>query len=761
MNILDFRFLDVPGLTNSLSFDYVTNSSTQSVAITWVGANEDRASSGEFTIQGSLDTDYTYFGTKFINDFDIMETEFTLTPNDNALSYGIQHNYSDISNLVVNNWNSSFTYSLDTEAEQVLTTNNQYCITLLSNPSAGDDTSFVYYPSFPALTTPETITLSFTGSTPSTSGEILIGGGTTSTYDNLEFYFNQWYNQKGEFKTSFSTAYGPSASTYSFCISAINVSSLVSVTSSGIAISAKSDQVPTDTYVTSDVLLRSPQFAYSPSSTDYKKARETFKFNSNPTNGNILNFSFNVSGTLIVFVSKTFATSQGSIPDAEYVLIGGSTSATVTNLLTSLNTYNFNVDVPVVYSVDGFGTTLYTDILMTLAQTLSVYTFFSGTPVTISGPVFNNLDSSYDSCTFEVRVWEGVVSDIPTTADWSVTKQLISDDQTRLYLDFTKLSKIDFRQYIASYVGGASVTHSPVKMAKWIEVTRENKLFGVITDTVKSIHLGLDGWTPTTTHSVPKVLLSGIIAIDSNEDKVKRYYHKDSLKRIFYKTDEHYGYSIVVGNLNSTTILDMGGLSTTTTQYIRSFNIPTVNGSSEDLGNQLTFSIDYYTGKYTTIEIQYYEDCRYPLVDVIFKNRYGVLETLSMGKVSRKNLKVKKDDYLRSVVDINGSIDTTLHSNTDFSVNGKDEWILNTGMIPEYMNDPIEDMFLSDEIYLYDTYLDSDRNDIGQISKLVTSNLRPVILKDSNFNRKRGYSDGPGDYTFRFESSHEKINNLL
>ncbi len=54
-----------------------------------------------------------------------------------------------------------------------------------------------------------------------------------------------------------------------------------------------------------------------------------------------------------------------------------------------------------------------------------------------------------------------------------------------------------------------------------------------------------------------------------------------------------------------------------------------------------------------------------------FKNRYGVLETLSMGKVSKRDLKTTRDDFTRSVVTSNGLIDRNLHSKSDFGVNGR------------------------------------------------------------------------------------------
>lgn len=760
-----FQFLDIPGLTNSLSFDYVTNSSTQSVDITWVDVG-DRVATGEFEIATvSATASYESFVKYFYNDYNNPETEFTITEYDTNNMVGIQSNWSDISNLSVNNWNTSFTYSVYTTEEIELTSKNQISITLLDNPTAGDTIEFIYYPNWPSITGPETILLSFTGSTPSSTGEILIGATVGSTYDNLELYFNESYNDAGEWSTSFDDGTGLTAGgTQSFNITPTNLSSLVGSTSSGTTASyLRGDQIPSD-QTSSTVLLRSTKFVYSLSPEDVKVARETLRFKNNILSGYVMGVSLVVDGSVIMTFSKKFNTVQGLIPDSQWVEVGINLSATIGNLFTSMQTYNYNPNIPVIFSYDGDPSNeIYIDVIMNIDDFLTPTITINWVDTIAYGPVYNTLEGSFDSCKFDIKVWEGNISSVPSTINWSVTKQLLSDDQTRLYLDFTRLSKIDFRQYIASYLSTSYVVNSPTKMAKWIEVTKNNQLYGVTTNSSSSIYFGLDGWTKTTSHNIPRVLLSGLTYVDQWGDQIRRYYHKDSYKRIFYKTDQHFGYMGTQGPNGSKVITDMEGDNTLTTQYLRSVIIPTVDNSDDYLGSPLVMSFNYFTGKYVNVIVELYEDCKYPLVDVIFKNRYGVLETLSMGKMSRKNLRVKKDDYLRSVVDINGSIDTTLHSKADFDVNGREEWVLNTGVIPEYMNDPLEDLFLSDEVYLYDRYSDtiSGFNNNITFETTIISNTYPVIMTDTSFQRKRGYSDGPNNYTFKFESSHEKINTLI
>ena len=95
-------------------------------------------------------------------------------------------------------------------------------------------------------------------------------------------------------------------------------------------------------------------------------------------------------------------------------------------------------------------------------------------------------------------------------------------------------------------------------------------------------------------------------------------------------------------------------------------------------------------------------------------------------------------------MDYNGSFNVSRHTNKVYNTSGYEEWTLNTDWLPEYMNTPLQELMLSEEIWLYDGYT-----------------AIPVNKSETSFNFKTHVNDKLIQYSMKFKLSHNTINNIL
>jgi hypothetical protein len=749
---IKFKFLQIPSPTNSVSFDYTyAELGTQSVDFTWVNSGE-KSEDGQLEISTqSVVANYDIFIESFISLFNTPTEVIEFLTDDVNLELTISSLDGEVDNLVVNNFNNSFTYSLNVGSVSV---SNLINLTLNSLPNDGDSLSFGYYPNYPNQSVLENIELVFESGLITSTGEIPISATLSNQYELISQYFNQYYNGTGEWSTEIETI----GLTTSIIIHPNNLSTLIEPVITGGSIEIEEDQIPSDT-IFSDVLVRSSKFVYSSSGVDTKSSRFTINFTGQPSEGTFY-FQIERNSGPLIYYAKNYSNSDN---DENNILIGSTLQETVNNTLDNFETYNSSEYVSVVYSKNLEGTKIYLDVISGISDIINLDVILNGSgSKTISGPLTTPLEDNFDACKFDLYVWEGNITETLTTPLWTSTKQIISEDQTRLYLDFSRLSNDNFNSNIKSYLSTTAVQKLPSGESKWGQIRATNQLLGVNREDRLTKYFLLNGWTESTSHIVPQILLSGSKTAYTSGGQaynlIKRYYHKNSINRIFYKTNENFGYTVIQGNLDTIVVNGMSGDNTESREVIKSLDIPRVDNSDNDLGNKIEIPFDYFTGRRTIVEVELYDECKFPLVDIIFKNRYGVLETVSMGKLSRTNLNTNREDFTRSVVDINGLVNTSKHSTKNYNINGREEWVVNTGHIPEYMNDPIEELFLSDEVWLIDY---SKPNSVGNEISFTNYSIIPVTLKDSDFNRLKHITDGLINYTFNFETSHQKISSLI
>jgi len=143
-----------------------------------------------------------------------------------------------------------------------------------------------------------------------------------------------------------------------------------------------------------------------------------------------------------------------------------------------------------------------------------------------------------------------------------------------------------------------------------------------------------------------------------------------------------------------------------------------------------------------TITYEIIDECRYNPIEVVFKNRYGVFEAVTLFKKSNTTLKTKNDEFVNNYVS-GGTYSTTKHQYQKLNVTGKKSIKVNSGYIGELENALYEELLLSDLVYFYED-----------------DALIPVNVATSSLEYKTRVNDSLVNYTIDFDYAYNIIQNI-
>ena len=156
------------------------------------------------------------------------------------------------------------------------------------------------------------------------------------------------------------------------------------------------------------------------------------------------------------------------------------------------------------------------------------------------------------------------------------------------------------------------------------------------------------------------------------------------------------------------------------------------------------------TGEEIIIDIEVITECIYEPVKITFVNRQGVLQEFNTYKVSKQKLKSTNDSYNRSVLKedvIAGvpvlSYDQTDHRTRDYNKQSTRSIELNTGYITEDNNLIMEEMLVSENIWI-----------------TVDEVVHPVNLTTKNISLLSKINDQLIKYKIDFDYSYQEVQNI-
>jgi hypothetical protein len=151
------------------------------------------------------------------------------------------------------------------------------------------------------------------------------------------------------------------------------------------------------------------------------------------------------------------------------------------------------------------------------------------------------------------------------------------------------------------------------------------------------------------------------------------------------------------------------------------------------------------------------EPCsKYQPYKVVFVNRFGVLQDLFFSLKSTESItttgetyKANNFDYTGNTTDlvlgIGNKYDSNKHQIMQYSKMGKESIVLNTGYLSEDYNDVMQELMLSEQVWLMATN---------------SEEVLPVLPKTQNITFKTSVNDKLVQYTIEFDMAFDKINSI-
>lgn len=147
----------------------------------------------------------------------------------------------------------------------------------------------------------------------------------------------------------------------------------------------------------------------------------------------------------------------------------------------------------------------------------------------------------------------------------------------------------------------------------------------------------------------------------------------------------------------------------------------------------------------TSTDVFYYDitdECRYTPKTVIFKNKYGFFDTVTLFAKSKEDLMIEKDEFVNNYVS-SGTYSTTKHQNQIINLTAKKSIICNSGHVKEAENTSYEELMLSEYVWFYED-----------------GSLIPVKVSNNQFTYKTRINDSLIEYQVNFDYAYNLINNI-
>lgn len=134
---------------------------------------------------------------------------------------------------------------------------------------------------------------------------------------------------------------------------------------------------------------------------------------------------------------------------------------------------------------------------------------------------------------------------------------------------------------------------------------------------------------------------------------------------------------------------------------------------------------------------------KYTPIKCVFINKFGVHQDFYFFAKKTDSLNTSGDKYGSNVVANNGTYSTAAHQVVDFNKNGKVSYNLSTGYIGQEANPYIQELLLSEKVWL-----------------VINSSVVPVNVNTSSVQYKTSLNDKLVSYTMDFEQSNDVISSV-
>jgi len=314
-------------------------------------------------------------------------------------------------------------------------------------------------------------------------------------------------------------------------------------------------------------------------------------------------------------------------------------------------------------------------------------------------PFYVQYSSTEPSVSLDLTVWTGTISSKPATASYELSKEPTSGAAT-----------FEIAELIRDYISHNSNTAGRV----WVEVSAYDGVAATVTET----YLGTEGYTLYSEGMQHDGTIGTVTGYALPEESAYNYR--------FLLPENTAG---VVSNLN---YVATGSGANDTANQISYATVGTSATSIQKTENAITY----------TVVIDRLPCSKYDVAKLRYINKFGAFSDFYFSLKSMETLSTSSDAFLRSLNDFSTlSNNNGLHANRKRITGSKQSFRLNTDFINEYYVKQLEELFLSEYVWL--TY-DGD--------------TIPVNIQSNTLEKKKHVNDKLIQYEFSVETAAEYLN---
>lgn len=353
-------------------------------------------------------------------------------------------------------------------------------------------------------------------------------------------------------------------------------------------------------------------------------------------------------------------------------------------------------------------------------------------PILSRSPYFVEINPAvpFDSATMELRLWRGDLNiDYPLLTTYNLSKLVVQAGQPVITFEIHSL----INDYVkANYNGTILTGASTLSMFDtiWVEAKITAKYLEDNVATVSRRYIAVDGFGYHTELYNP--IFTQKTLISTTEHIV----YGNAPYPIAFMTKD-----LVSINCNGSSI------PFTFNEEVSNQVIAYINANAYGTGDEtFTATFTYPDGIDTLIQVHTITrktECRFDVINCIFKNKYGMWQTICFNKLWKKTLDVDSEDYMPAISSY-GRYSLASHQKKQYLIDGKEKISVNTDFVPEYYNIIIQELMLSEFVYLQENGV-----------------TKPVNLLKKSFLKKTRLVDKLIQYSMEFEYSYNIMNNVI
>lgn len=332
---------------------------------------------------------------------------------------------------------------------------------------------------------------------------------------------------------------------------------------------------------------------------------------------------------------------------------------------------------------------------------------------------------AFDRMVLRLYLYTGhKVDDKPASPTYTLSKYVVQAGQSTIGFDISALLN-DRVQNSITTISGEGSFNTDLKDSVWCYAEADVYLVDDLLFTIEQQILAVDGFgyhTELINPDIPTpILTTNTHHVTYNNEDYPFYFLTDGLTNIWVNgVTVSYSYD---SNLNS--------------QNIGYINLAAYHDNDTAFNVELTYGATEYTHS-----VEHRTECRYDVLNCIFKNKFGVWQSMAFSKLSRSEYNRTSQDY-QKVISNFGQYNLNSHSKRSYLTSLNQKITANTDFLPESQNELIKELLLSEFVYLK-----------------VDGVLLPVNITSNTWSEKTSHINKLIQYTMEFTISHDLMNNV-